>query len=387
MAYEPQSTYRHLGPFSDIVAAARSVRPLFPEPGDDVRERAARVLGFTWREEAPLDLRTERRWSEDGVDGEALSWSVGFGPRTEAYVLKPAGSHGPFPGILALHDHGHFKYFGKDKIADGPNGADARLAGFRDLYYGGRAFANQLAREGFVVMVHDVFLWGSRRFPLEVMPERERALGDAVAATLDQDYAGPEIAHYNGAAYMHEHLVSKYCTLLGTSLAAVIAYEDRVALDCLRRRDDVLADRVACIGLSGGGLRSALLRATSDRLAACVIAGMMNTYEDLLDNCVAPHTWMLFPAGWSMEGDWPDLASSAAPSPLLVQYLLDDEQFTERGMRGADARMAARYARVGAAEKYEGQFYPGPHRFDVSMQDIAFAWLREILDRGSGQPA
>jgi hypothetical protein len=59
-------------------------------------------------------LRTERRWSADGVDGEELSWSVVFGPRTEAYVLKPAGSPGLLAGILALHDHGHFKYFGKE---------------------------------------------------------------------------------------------------------------------------------------------------------------------------------------------------------------------------------------------------------------------------------
>ena len=379
MADKLQGAYRHLGPFSDLVAAAQSVRPLFPDPGDDVRERAARVLRFTLGDETPDGVRTDHRWSADGVDGEALSWSVGFGPRTEAYVLKPAGARGPLPGIVALHDHGHFKFFGKDKIADGPDGADPRLAGFRDIYYGGRAFANQLAREGFLVLVHDVFQWGSRRFPLEVMPERERALADAVAATLDQEYAGPEIARYNGAAYMHEHLVSKYCTLLGTSIAAVIAYEDRIALACLRSRDDVRSDHVGCIGLSGGGLRSALLRATSDRFAACIIAGMMNTYEGLLDDCVAPHTWMLFPAGWSVEGDWPDLASSAAPSPLLVQYLLDDEQFTEGGMRSADARMAARYARSGAANNYEGQFYPGPHRFDVGMQEVAFAWLREVL--------
>src|SRR5690606_21087931 len=152
---------------------------------------------------------------------------------------------------------------------------------------GGRAFANQLAREGFVVLVHDVFLWGSRRFPLEVMPERERAVADAVAATLEQDSAGPEIARYNGAAYMHEHLVSKYCTLLGTSIAAVIAYEDRVALNYLAARDDVLEDRLGSVGLSGGGLRSALLRATSDKFRACVIAGMMNTYDGLLADCVA----------------------------------------------------------------------------------------------------
>ena len=45
------------------------------------------------------------------------------------------------------------------------------LNDFRKLPYGGRAYANALAREGFVVLVHDVFLWGSRRFPLDTMLE------------------------------------------------------------------------------------------------------------------------------------------------------------------------------------------------------------------------
>jgi hypothetical protein len=145
--------------------------------------------------------------------------------------------------------------------------------------------------------------------------------------------------------HLHEHVVSKSCTVLGTSLAAVIAHEDRVALNVLRMPADVEPARIGCVGLSGGGLRASLMRATSDKPAACVVAGMMSTYEGLLSDCVAPHTWMLFPAGWSDAGDWPDLAASAAPSPLLVQFLLDDELFTADGMRNADLRLAATYAR------------------------------------------
>ena len=107
---------------------------------------------------------------------------------------------------------------------------------------------------------------------------------------------------------------------------------------------------------------------------------MMSTYEGLLDDCVAPHTWMLFPAGWSENGDWPDLASSAAPSPLLVQFLLDDAQFTVDGMRNADL-LAWRptTAQIGAPNAYTGEFYPGPHRFDATMQQAAFVWLQRCL--------
>jgi hypothetical protein len=299
-------------------------------------------------------------WSADGVDCEQVSWSVGFGPRTSAWVLKPSDARGPLPGILALHDHGHFKFYGKEKIADGPEGAILTLKPFREAYYGGRAYCNLLAREGFVIVVH-----GAK-------------LAEAVQTALGPEAASPDWT-YNGAAYLHEHLVSKYCTLLGTNIGAVVAYEDRVALNYIRERSDVLAEHVGCVGLSGGGLRAAVLRATHDLLGPCVIAGMMSTYDELIDRCIAPHTWMLFPAGWSLGGDWPDLALSAAPAPLLVQYLLDDAQFTVMGMRAADAQIAAHYRDVEAPEAYRGEFYPGPHRFDAPMQQSAFSWLKTHL--------
>jgi dienelactone hydrolase len=373
--------YEHLGPFSDLVAVAKALRPLFPSapPGPETRRKARDVLRFAADHDEPRDIRVERTWKTEGVSGEEVSWSVGFGPRTHAWIMKPAGTSSMLPGIVALHDHGHYKYFGKEKIADGPEGALSQLASFRENYYGGRAYANLLAREGFVVLVHDTFLWGSRRFPLEVMPDRERELAEAVGTTLDQETAGSEIVQYNGAAYLHEHLVSKYCTILGTSFAAIVSYEDRVAFNYLRARRDVDATRIGCVGLSGGGSRAALLRATSDDLAACVIAGMMSTYEGLLDHCIAPHTWMFFPTGWSQAGDWPDLAASGAPRPLLVQYLLDDAQFTIEGMRGANARISAHYTGLGAADAYVGEFYPGPHRFDAPMQEAALVWLKRQL--------
>jgi hypothetical protein len=105
----------------------------------------------------------------------------------------------------------------------------------------------------------------------------------------------------------------------------------------------------------------------------------MSTYEGLLERNVVTHTWMLFPPGWSRHGDWPDLAACRAPSPLLVQYDLEDPLFTVEGMRDADRRIAGHYASVGAPEHYVGQFYPGPHKFDREMQAAAFAWLARQL--------
>ena len=59
--------------------------------------------------------------------------------------------------------------------------------------------------------------------------------------------------------------------------------------------------------------------------------------------------------------------------------------FTVAGMRDADRRIASYYARAGAADAYRGKFYEGAHRFDVEMQDDAFAWLQDRLGTGQGR--
>ena len=369
--------YQHLGIFSDWVDAARRQQSIYPiaVPGPQTRSLIFDMLGFCHEEENPLEVKIESTWEKDGIVGEEVSWSVGYGPRTHAYVLKPANATGSIPGIIALHDHSDFKFYGKEKIADGPEKTLSSLVDFRQIPYSGRAYANALAREGFVVLIHDVFLWGSRRFPLETMME---TMGSKTADLLRTSQISDEVELYNTAAYFHEHWVSKYCNILGTNMAGVVSFEDRVALNYLRSRADVDPKSIGCIGLSGGGNRAALLNATHESIRAAVIIGLMTTYPALLDHNMS-HTWMLFPFGWSRHGDWPDIAASRAPSPLLVQYNVQDELFTEDGMREAHMRLQNHYWNVGKPDAYVGQFYPGPHKFDLEMQSAAFEWLKKQL--------
>jgi hypothetical protein len=123
----------------------------------------------------------------------------------------------------------------------------------------------------------------------------------------------------------------------------VVNFEDRVALEYLRSRSDVIAESIGCIGLSGGGCRSALLHATSDGIAGAVVVGMMSTYHELLGDHIEPHTWMFFPPGLAAFADWPDLAASRASAPLLIQYLRDDPLFLAKGMELAHRRVASHY--------------------------------------------
>jgi len=48
-------------------------------------------------------------------------------------------------------------------------------------------------------------------------------------------------------------------------------------------------------------------------------------------------------------------------------------------MRDPHARLQDHYARVGNPNAYAGQFYPGPHKFDLEMQMASFDWLKKQL--------
>jgi dienelactone hydrolase len=374
-------TYTHLGIFSDIVEAAQSQTSLYPmtPPGVDTQSKLREVLGFCSLPEVPIQVQTEETWEKDGLVGERVSWWVGYGPRTQSYVLKPAGAKQPLPAVLTLHDHGGFKFFGKEKIADSPHALHKSIINHREAYYGNRAYPNLLAREGFVVLVHDCFLWGSRRFLWEDFPADIRQMAEDRVRLYPPEDTLLEVELYNRATWHHENLVEKYLNLLGTTLAGVVSFEDRVAVNYLLSRSDVQPGHIACMGLSGGGNRSALLLATHPAIRAAIIIGLMSTYPGLLDHNVFSHTWMFFPSGWARKGDWPDIAACRAPLPLLVQYDLDDSLFTVEGMKAAHHCISDHYQKTGNPDAYIGQFYPGPHKFDQEMQIAAFSWLTSNL--------
>ncbi|MCG3147497.1 MAG: hypothetical protein PCFJNLEI_00937 [Verrucomicrobiae bacterium] len=370
--------YQHLGVYSDLVAEAHRQHTIYPLalPGAATQRKVREVLGWCDRPEQAHDVRVERTWQKDGVAGEEITWSVGYGPRTAAWLLKPVNATGKLPAVLALHDHGGFKYYGKEKIADGPATPAPVIREWWKKSYGGRAWANALARTGFVVLVHDTFLWGSRKFHLEDMQQTVESGGERRAASDAVANIPAEVARYNAMADTHEHIVSKYGNILGASLPGIVAHEDRIALNYLRSRPEV--DSVSCMGLSGGGNRAGMLRATAEGLKAAVVVGLMSTYPGLLGRHVATHTWMFFPFNWARYGDWPDLVACQAPAPLLVQYDLEDDLFTVEGMRAADARLKQLYKLAGNESAYTGQFYPGPHKFDLEMQAAAFEWLTKV---------
>lgn len=320
----------------------------------------------------------------DGLVVEEISYDQPYGPRTQGLFIYPAHRQGPLPTIVALHDHGGFKVLGKEKIVDLPEEPDY-VREHKEQYYGGRGWATEAARRGYAVLVVDVFLFGSRKVAVEdlspeVLEWYEDSVGVNRTLLLEGDRVSREwAAAYNHLAGHHEHLMAKTLFTAGTTWPGVFAFEDRRSVDYLLTRPEVDATRIGCGGLSGGGLRTIFLAGLDDRIRCAVCVGFMSTFAELLRDCCRRHTWMLYVPRLARYLDLPDLIALRAPLPLMVQYDEEDELYTLKGQHDAHAQIEAIYQKLGAAARYSGRFYPGPHKFDLNMQADAFEWFDRWL--------
>ena len=250
----------------------------------------------------------------DGVRIRRLRWSVGYGPDTRAWLLRPVGVAGPLPGVLGLHAHGGLRSVGGEQLVDLGPAATPRAVQLRASWYGGQAPATELARRGHVVLVHDTFSWGSRRFDLSRPTPRLAALARAQQALwAEQGIVPTAEERFDHLSGRHEDTLAKAAGALGQTFAGAVLADDLRALDVLAATDGVDPARLGAFGFSGGGGRSLLLAALDHRVRAAVVSCMMATFASLVPAGIDTHSWLLHVPGlWSLA-DWPDQPTSHSP--------------------------------------------------------------------------
>jgi dienelactone hydrolase len=305
-----------------------------------------------------------------------LRWSVGYGPDTTGWLLRPTGVRRSLPGIIGMHCHGGVRSVGAEQLVDLGADSSSRAAWLREAYYSGRAPANELARQGYAVLVHDAFSWGSRRFDLSSPTPRLAALVAAQAALWQEQGVCPtEDERFDHASALHEDTLAKAAGVLGQTFAGAVLYDDLVAFEVLATAEGTDPAQLGTFGFSGGGGRSLLLSALDHRMSACVVSCMIATFASLVPYELDTHSWLLHVPGlWSLL-DWPDL-TTMGQARFLVQYRTDDELFPRAGMEAAHDQLHRLHA---GTLRYRGSFTPGGHTFDAIMQDEAWAFLAETL--------
>jgi dienelactone hydrolase len=287
--------------------------------------------------------------------------------RVPAYVLLPKRAKLPAPGIVALHDHGAFYLWGKEKLVEFEDEHPA-MAKFKQQYYGGRSIASEMARQGYVVIVIDMFYWGERRMLLDKDPADWR--------NRPKDITAERIAAFNQRSGQSEALVGRTIYAAGFTWPGVMFWDDIRTLDYLASRPEVDKHRLGCVGLSVGGLRSCHLAALDERIKAAVVVGWMTSFPYQLKRHVMNtigHTKVV--PGLYRYLDYPDVAALAAPAALLVINGSKDGLFDPDGVRAAFDKLTACYRKAGAPDKLSLRLYDTPHEFNPDMQAEAWAWL------------
>ena len=291
--------------------------------------------------------------SEDrgSYTAEKLALNITDDNRIAALMLTPK-TPGPHPAIVLLHDHGSKFDIGKEKLIR-PWGDAEQLASaqaWADKFFSGRFIGDELAKRGYTVIAIDSPGWGDR---------------------------GPMVYEQQQA------LASNYFNL-GRSLAGEVAYEDMRTVDFMASLKGVDPLRIGVLGFSMGGFRAWQLAALSDKVAATAVISWFGTYEGLMtpgNNVLRGQSafYMLHP-GMPAKMDIPDIASIAAPKPMLIYSGGKDKLFPAEAVNDAFAKLHTVWGSQNAQDKLETKTWPElGHVFYKEQQDEVFPWLARWL--------
>lgn len=317
------------------------------------RRARAKVEELLWQPEdhTPFHVEIIDEQPGDGFRRRQLVFDITKHSRVRATMLVPDGP-GPFPAALLLHDHGAKFDIGKEKVIE-PWYDETRLASARAWsvkYFSGRFIGDELARRGYAVLAVDALGWGDR----------------------------------GGVTYDGQQALASNLFNLGSSPAGLMAREDTRAAAMLAGLPEVDERRVAAVGFSMGGYRAWQVAALSDHIAATVSACWMTGLKEMMvpgnNTLRGQSAFSMLHPGLFRFLDIPDVATIAAPRPMLVFDGELDPLFTAAGRDIAYGKMGVVWNSQHARERLRTQVWPGlGHVFVEEMQDAAFGWLDRWL--------
>ena len=231
-------------------------------------------------------------------------------------LYRPDGA-GPFPAILSPHGHWANGRLENTAINSGP----------------GRAIG--LARQGFVVFMHDMIGYNDSR----------------------------QLAHTFGG---------RRESLWGLSLSGLQLWNSIRALDFLETLPYVRRDGFGVTGESGGGTQTFLLAAVDDRVAVAAPVNMISLH--MQGGCLCENL-----PGLRLDTTNLEIAASIAPRPLLMVSATGD--WTAETLEVEYPAVRAIYGLFGAAERVHAVRVDAVHNFNKDSREAMYAWMARWLQQ------
>ncbi len=308
------------------------------------------------------------RKEHDGYTEEQFTFQSTPHTRVPATLLIPKGGKGPYPGIVALHDHGGFYLWGREKL-NATDNEHPVLTKFKADAYGGLSIANELVKQGYAVITIDLFYWGDRRYLIAEDPDSWKKRSSEITDT--------EIQSFNRRSSQNEQLMARAILTSGATWPGIMLWDDLRTVDYLASRPEVDPKRLGCVGLSVGGYRSFVLAALDSRIKAAVDVGWMTTYAAQIEKHIVNTMGQTFTIpGMYRYFDLPDLAALIAPRAVMVQMGSQDRLFPQSAIQAAFGKIGKCYRKAGSPDHQKCLLYNAPHQFNREMQPVAWEWLR-----------
>lgn len=284
---------------------------------DDV----ARLAGVS----IPSEGRAEGWKQVDSPITEATLWrgtlaSASHERRIPALMYRPV-QPGPWPAVVAIHQHNDEYQFGK--------GEPAGLLGDVNASYG-----MQTARRGFIVVMPDLAGFEERR-------------GSVLSDTKFEEF------------------LALNAVSAGRTLQAEYVEDTLTAVRYLEGHEQI-AGSVAVIGHSLGGQVALLSLAVDPRVSLGVISCGLTTFEACIENNVVHNPGWYIP-GLRTAGGYQAIARGVAGKRILSTAASDDRPFPAAGARAVQEAFPKGVADISWRE--------GPHGLTAPALEYMVDWL------------
>lgn len=319
----------------------------------DARKKVFECMGALPPSPDSWDMKVIAEERRDGYVARKIEFALSRWYRVKAYLLVPFGQ-GKHPAVNLLHDHGAHLSIGKEKMIR-PFAVDSTVLADANAWakqlYEGQHLGDYLARNGYVVFSIDAPLWGERGRKEGV----DRKKYDIIAGNM-------MMAGQNLCAYMHRDDV------MSTAFLASLPFVDK--------------DRIGAAGCSMGAYRTWMLSALSDDIkAGCAICWMITTEAQLTKKYGRKENGGFANTIPNLRRymDYPDIASLAAPKPMLFVSGKRDKLFPIPGVEDAFNKMHAVWDAMGASEKLETFILDQPHECNLNNQKMILEFFNRNL--------
>jgi len=252
-----------------------------------------------------------------------------------ANLYVPKGRQFPLPGVVGTCGHSY----------------NAKAA---EAY---QAFAQGLARLGYVVLLYDPIGQGERF-----------------------QYTDAQLKSRIGPGVPEHLLCGNQQFLVGEFFGAWRAWDGIRALDYLLTRSEVDPNHVGVTGNSGGGTMTTWLCGVENRWTMAAPSCFVTTFRRNMENELPADTEQCPPRALALGLDHSDFLAALAPKPVIV--LGQEKDFFDcRGTIEAYQQLKRLYGLLGAEENVALFIGPNPHGYTRESREAMYRWFNRATGK------